>query len=310
MIGSILDITERRAAEDRIALVVDRIAEAVSIVGPDGTHLHVNDAAKGILDDLHERYATSPIGELAWGAVRADGSPVANDALPVEITRNTGREIDEELVGFHEPAATCAGCASPPAGSTTRAAPYTVVTSFADVTGQREAAAVWPRLMSASSWRSTTRRSAWRSSPGRARCCASTTRSAEMFDLAEDDLLGASFQSLTEAEGSGGRPRAARPSAVSGSSASNEMEKRYARAGRVTGLGAAVGARSCADRTQRRATSSPRSWTSPSAASSSASCATRPTTTPSPGWPTGALRCRAGSPPVAASAATGASRRC
>ena len=53
--GSVLDITDRRLAEERTGLVVSRIAEAVSVIGPDGSHLHVNDAASAILDDLRQR---------------------------------------------------------------------------------------------------------------------------------------------------------------------------------------------------------------------------------------------------------------
>ena len=74
MLGSILDITDRRAAEDRITLVVDRIAEAVSIIGPDGHRLHVNDAGRRLLDDLSALNEGVAIADLTWSPVRADGS--------------------------------------------------------------------------------------------------------------------------------------------------------------------------------------------------------------------------------------------
>jgi PAS domain S-box-containing protein len=141
-LGSVLDITDRRAAEDRIALVVDRIAEAVSIVGPDGRHLHANGAARAILDDLSERYQQGAVADLPWGAIHPDGTPAANDRLPTEVTRVTGREIDEEVVGFRS----AGGDVRWLRISTRRLSddgdggPYTVVASFTDVTEQREAA--------------------------------------------------------------------------------------------------------------------------------------------------------------------------
>src|SRR3712207_3482683 len=65
-LGSMLDITERKLAEERTGIVVNRIAEAVSIVGPDGTHLHVNEAGQAILEDLRARHHQGPLGEQPW----------------------------------------------------------------------------------------------------------------------------------------------------------------------------------------------------------------------------------------------------
>ena len=139
-VGSVLDVTERHLAEQRTRTIVDRIAEAISVIGPDGVHIQVNAAAQAILDDLNERFEQRPLGDVPWGAVRADGTTVPNDQLPAEITRLTGREIDDEVLGF------------PGAGGDVRwlristrrksgdRAPYSVIVSFTDVTEQRRTA--------------------------------------------------------------------------------------------------------------------------------------------------------------------------
>ncbi|HEV7885294.1 MAG TPA: PAS domain S-box protein [Solirubrobacteraceae bacterium] len=140
-LGSVLDVTDRHLADERTRAVVDRVAEAISVIGPDGVHVQVNPAAQAILDDLSERYEQRPLGDVDWGTVRPDGTAVANEQLPAEITRQTGREIDEEVLGF------------PGAGGDVRwlristrrlsgeQAPYGVIVSFTDVTEQRETAA-------------------------------------------------------------------------------------------------------------------------------------------------------------------------
>jgi diguanylate cyclase (GGDEF)-like protein/PAS domain S-box-containing protein len=140
-LGSVLDVTGRHRAEQRTRTVVDRIAEAISVIGADGVHVQVNAAAQAILDDLRERYEHRPLGEVPWGALRPDGTAIANEQLPAEITRHSGREIDEEVLGF------------PGAGgdvrwlriSTRRLSgqqpPYSVIVSFTDVTQQRDTAA-------------------------------------------------------------------------------------------------------------------------------------------------------------------------
>jgi diguanylate cyclase (GGDEF)-like protein/PAS domain S-box-containing protein len=137
---SLLDVTERHLADLRTRAVVDRIAEAISVIGPDGVHLQVNAAAQAILDDLRERFEQRPLSDVTWGALRPDGTTVANELLPAEVTRRTGREIDEELLGF--PGAR--GDVRWLRISTRRLSgdrpPYGVIVSFTDVTQQRETA--------------------------------------------------------------------------------------------------------------------------------------------------------------------------
>ena len=138
-LGSLLDITDRRAAEERTALVVGRIAEAVTIIAPDGRRLHANEAAQLILHELGQRSIEGPIADQPWNIVDAGGSPLSNDRLPGEITRTTGEEIDDQVVGFPTTGGELRWLRISTRTLTDEGPPHTVVVSFVDVTAQREA---------------------------------------------------------------------------------------------------------------------------------------------------------------------------
>jgi diguanylate cyclase (GGDEF)-like protein/PAS domain S-box-containing protein len=120
-------------------LILEGLADAVSIIGPDGVHLHTNAAACAILDDLRARHEGRPVGDFLWDTIDADGRPLPNDRLPVEITRLTGEECSGVEIGF--PAAAAGDDVRWLRISTRRLdaerLPCTVLASFADVTEAR-----------------------------------------------------------------------------------------------------------------------------------------------------------------------------
>ena len=83
--------------------ILDRLAEAVTVIGPDGRRVHVNTAAAAVLDALSVAYDGRSIGMSGRGAVDAAGEPVAPERLPVEVTRLSGQEVSEVELGFPEP---------------------------------------------------------------------------------------------------------------------------------------------------------------------------------------------------------------
>jgi diguanylate cyclase (GGDEF)-like protein/PAS domain S-box-containing protein len=140
-IGSMLDVTERRAAEERTALVVDRIAEAINVIGAEGSIVHSNDAARAILADLRQRHDAGPVGELGWGTIDANGNAVANEDLPAEVTRNSGREVTERVLGFPDRDGDVRWLRISTRKLTSEGPPFSVLVSFVDMTEQRAAAA-------------------------------------------------------------------------------------------------------------------------------------------------------------------------
>lgn len=138
-ISQVKDITHRRAAEESQRLVVDRIAEAVSIIDVDGTHLHVNQASRAILEDLRQSFDEGPIPDLAWGAIAEDGTPLTAAQLPAEITRLTGEEIDDAVVGFPSASETVRWLRISTRRLSDGPPPYQVIASFTDVTRRKQA---------------------------------------------------------------------------------------------------------------------------------------------------------------------------
>jgi len=138
-ISQITDISARRAREDSMRRVIDRIAEAVSIIDSDGTHLHVNRASRGILDDLRERFEHEPVADQDWGAIAEDGTPLPPHQLPVEITRLTGEAIDDQVVGFPSATEAVRWLRISTRRLSDGPAPYQVIVSFTDVTGRKHA---------------------------------------------------------------------------------------------------------------------------------------------------------------------------
>jgi diguanylate cyclase (GGDEF)-like protein/PAS domain S-box-containing protein len=225
--GSVLDITDRRLAEERTGLVLSRIAEAVSVIGPDGIHLHVNDAARSILDDLRERYAEGPLAKLEWGAVDVEQRPVPSDRLPAEITRTTGEKIDEQVLGFPDAQGQTRWLRISTRKLSEEGPPYSVVASFSDVTAEREDAA---RLAEAQ------RRfeMAFDHAPIGVALVSLSGRLlrvnralCEMIGYREEELLRSTFQELT-AEGDLDSDLAQLRAMIDGEIASYEMEKGYA----------------------------------------------------------------------------------
>jgi diguanylate cyclase (GGDEF)-like protein/PAS domain S-box-containing protein len=225
-IGSVLDVTDRRLAEERTGMVVRRIAEAVSIIGPDGTYLHVNEAGDEINRDLNERYRQQAIADFEWGAIDADGNPVPNHRLPAEITRRTGREIDACVVGFPRPDGDVRWLRISSRRMSEDGPPYAVIVSFSDVTEQRQADAALAEAQKRFEL-------AFDHAPiGIAlvtlegRLVRVNRALCEMFGYAEGELVGERFQELTDEEGlTDDLDELGRM--IAGEIPSYQMEKRY-----------------------------------------------------------------------------------
>ena len=121
--------------------VLDRLAEAVSVVAADGTLVHANGAARAILAELRGD-AAAAVRHGGWAAVAPDGSPMPDDALPVEVTRRTGVELTGVEVGFGRRGADDLRWLRI---STRRlggdAPPHPVIATYVDVTAERRAEA-------------------------------------------------------------------------------------------------------------------------------------------------------------------------
>ena len=133
------DISRRRAAEESTRRVVDRIAEAVSIIDRNGVEVHVNPASRGIRDDLRERFDHGPLADLEVGAITLKETPVPKNQLPAEITRLTGDEIDDLVLGFPSRTEPVRWLRMSTRRLSDGPPPYEVVLSYTDVTRAMQA---------------------------------------------------------------------------------------------------------------------------------------------------------------------------
>jgi diguanylate cyclase (GGDEF)-like protein/PAS domain S-box-containing protein len=127
--------TTTNTAHDAAAwAVLDRLPEAISIVGPDGVHLHANAAAQAIQDELSADHAGQPVSEVDWAPIAPDGTPVSLERMPVEITRLTGEECSDVELGFPSIAGVVRWLRISSRRFSDDGPPFAVVASYTDVT--------------------------------------------------------------------------------------------------------------------------------------------------------------------------------
>jgi two-component system, sensor histidine kinase and response regulator len=142
------DVTERRRleealreSEERVRSIVASMAEGVVLQSAAGAILSCNAAAERFLGLGPAQLEGRTPADLARGAVREDGSPFPEDERPTLVTLRTGRPVRNVVVGVRDPEGQLAwlSVSSEPLRLGPDAAPYAVVSTFADVTAQVEA---------------------------------------------------------------------------------------------------------------------------------------------------------------------------
>jgi PAS domain S-box-containing protein len=81
------DVTERKSAERRLRDIIETMAEAVLIIGADGSYELVNREAEELLKRPRERIVGSRQGDMPWARLTVDGRPLRVDELPLERLR-------------------------------------------------------------------------------------------------------------------------------------------------------------------------------------------------------------------------------
>jgi PAS domain S-box-containing protein len=81
------DVTDRRNAERRLRDIIETMAEAVMIIGADGSYELVNRAAEELLKRPRERIVGMRQGDMPWARLAVDGRPLRVDELPLERLR-------------------------------------------------------------------------------------------------------------------------------------------------------------------------------------------------------------------------------
>ena len=81
------DVTDRKNAERRLREVIEAMAEAVMILGADGSYEFVNREAEALLKRSREQIVGRRQGDAPWARLAVDGRPLRVDELPLERLR-------------------------------------------------------------------------------------------------------------------------------------------------------------------------------------------------------------------------------
>jgi diguanylate cyclase (GGDEF)-like protein/PAS domain S-box-containing protein len=135
------DITERRAAEQRFAVVVNALDEGVIMVGGDGQILVVNDSARAMLGPAVDEAKSGFDLLVRLAMFSEDGKPLPPTAHPAVMAMTTGVPQLDVIVGFDDAEGhrRWASTNSQPLRAAGSTRVEGVVCSFNDISRQREA---------------------------------------------------------------------------------------------------------------------------------------------------------------------------
>jgi diguanylate cyclase (GGDEF)-like protein/PAS domain S-box-containing protein len=169
---------------------LERLPEAVSVIGPDAVPIHMNAAALAIGDALAQRHSGLPSGDVSWNSIASDGSPLPNERLPAEITRRTGEECSDVEVGFPMGAGEVRWLRISSRRFSNDGPPFAVIASFTDVTESRHTALELRRQQERYRAVVESLHEGVVLQDGEGRIVASNTRAREVLGLTAEQLTG------------------------------------------------------------------------------------------------------------------------
>jgi|GEM_PF-1386707 len=149
LIGSFLDVTEQKRAEQALAqseekhrALFETMAQGVVYQDAAGQIISANPAAERILgltlDQMQGRTSIDP----RWRAIHEDGSDFPGDTHPAMVALRTGKDVDNVVMGVYNPSQETyrwINIHATPQFRRGETAPYQVYTTFEDITDLRRA---------------------------------------------------------------------------------------------------------------------------------------------------------------------------
>ncbi|HEY9618313.1 MAG TPA: diguanylate cyclase [Microcoleaceae cyanobacterium] len=132
-----------RESEDRYRSVITVMAEGVVLQQADGQITACNASAEKILGLTQDQIMGRSSIDPRWRAIHADGSPFPGETHPAIVTLQTGVPQSNVIMGVHKPddSLTWIAINSQPLFHPGQLAPYAAVTTFVDITAQKQAEA-------------------------------------------------------------------------------------------------------------------------------------------------------------------------
>lgn len=143
MVGTILDITERKATEERLweseyryRTVVETISKGIVLQNINGQIETCNPAAKQILGLTRAQMEGKTSIDPLWRCIHQDGSPFPGEEHPAMVSLRTGKPVRGVTMGVYKPdgSLTWILVKSTPLFHTNKTEPYAVVALFNDIT--------------------------------------------------------------------------------------------------------------------------------------------------------------------------------
>ncbi len=138
-----LEVQQRRLMERELQLasLLDSMVEGVVVQDRSGAIVLANPAAEHILGLKSDQLTGLTSHDPAWHATRADGSPFPGDQHPAMISLEQGKSSRDVMMGLHHTATNerrWIEINSSPLAESPDAEPYAALTTFRDVTEQRD----------------------------------------------------------------------------------------------------------------------------------------------------------------------------
>lgn len=130
-----------RQSEEAYRSVVSALAEGVILVSRNGRLLTCNQSACDILGLSPDEFASRPMADPAWQAIRPDGSRIPPEEFPARVTLRTGESVLDYIMGIRRSDDSTAWISvnTRPFALDDDGAVGSVVASFTDITRRQEA---------------------------------------------------------------------------------------------------------------------------------------------------------------------------
>lgn len=143
------DVTRRSSAEEalreseqRYRQVIDGMIEGVIVYDADGAIITCNPNAEHILGVNRDRLIGKTFTSPGWRAIREDGTHYQADELPVQVALSSGQRQTHQVMGLYKPDNSLRWLLvnTEPLRKENEARPYAVVSTFVDITEDRQTA--------------------------------------------------------------------------------------------------------------------------------------------------------------------------
>jgi diguanylate cyclase (GGDEF)-like protein/PAS domain S-box-containing protein len=145
-VGSIIDITEHkhaeealRQSEERYRSIVTVMAEGIVIQAADQSIVACNPSAERILGLTEDQLMGRSLTDPRWRTVHEDGSPFPNDTYPIVTTLRSGKPESNVIMGVYRPddSLVWVSINTQPLIRPGEQQPYASVATFIDITDRR-----------------------------------------------------------------------------------------------------------------------------------------------------------------------------